>query len=141
MLVQKFKALVQDCNYLPGSFQIVQHVKKGKKPQSSRGVIGRSRGYGNGEVIEPAKFLLAVDIGVQDDPWEQYPPAIDIIQDLHIKWARLTDRRQEALLATQPIYLEVEGHRSQNGNHYYTVSQESVNNWVGAAELWLRQYI
>jgi hypothetical protein len=139
MLMRKFRAIVQDCNYVPGSFQIVQHVKNGKKPRSSRGVIGRSRGYGNGEVIESAKFLLAVDLGVQDEPWEQYPPAINIIQDLHIKWARLTDRRQEALLATQPIYLEVEGHYS-TGGYYYTVDQDLINQWVEAAKFWLRQH-
>jgi|GEM_PF-6359649 len=139
MSVQKFRAIIQDCIYVPGSFQIVQHVKKGRKPQSSRGVIGRSRGHGNGEVIEPSQFLLAVDLGVQEAPWEQYP-AINIMPELHVKWERLTERRQEALLATQPIYLEVEGRRSNGGNYYYTVDQELINQWVEAAELWLRQH-
>lgn len=140
MRVKEFKGVLCKYVYIPGEFNIFQGVKKGRPPKSSRGVTRRSRGYGQGETVVHARFMVEVDLGVLEDHFDRWPPAIDIIGQLHLKWPRLTKNLHEALRATQPTYLMVEGHCSNDGDYSYTISQESVNEWVSEVELYLAQH-
>ena len=50
----------------------------------------------------------------------------------------MSEQRLEALEATMPDKVEVNEHISSYGNRYYTISDQSMKDWVQAADRHLK---
>jgi hypothetical protein len=136
-IVKKFNGKIGNVVYHPGAREVFQGVKKGEVLKSSSGAYQQSLGNGNGEVIISAEFLVEVDLGVRDDHPERWV-LVNVMPDLHRRWPRLTKRRQSALKVKKPANIGVIYHCSNDNHCYYTADSADVEQWLDAAEHYLK---
>ncbi len=113
-----------------GSFDLTQGHKRGEGRSWKNGKCTTPTGYGWAVVSEPTKLIAVVQPDAVDEDASNYVFVTHFFQN---NWGKLSEKRVNAITATQPKELEVEVNEAGKGGLYYTATEAGLADWLDRA--------
>lgn len=139
-IIKRLEGNIENVFYHFGSNEFSRMEKKGNVFMSSPGTYSQMTEDVNGEVSIDEEFLVEVDFGVRADHSARWV-LVDVLPYLHRRFSRLTQFCYDALKATRPSSINVLYHCSKDNFCYYTVDPDDLEQWMDAAEHYLKYVI
>ncbi len=124
------EAIVNEVTVGAGEYNLTQGHKRGEKNHVNKdGSVTVPKG--NGYALEFMRPYAVVDFTT-----EAGDGSIDVAKYFYYgSWKKLTAKRLCAIKATAPATINVTLHERDFGNSYYSIDEDSMNEWLNSAEL------
>lgn len=121
------KAKTKSIFYEPGEFFRSNGHKGYERRHKNAGRYVNPTGFGWATESKPSRISLGVEINGQYE---------EVLVDHYFKdnWGRMTAGRVQAIKDTLPDEVEIIENQSYSGATYYTVADETMDNWLAAAK-------
>lgn len=120
--------------YFPGSYYQYTGVKDGThESRTPDGILLRPRGHGVGEAIQNTKLILIVKF--ENDSEEVEFEEVEIGRFFKDSVGKLTENRRKAIIRSMPNTVIVSEEIRRDGEKYYKVIPEDLENWLSRSGL------